>query len=80
MISKDKEILAAEEKLKWKKRAYSDLAKRLKDNEAPSTRSMKKFSEKQKIIQDQAKPTIEKEKDSMKLLASAENFHETLST
>ena len=33
-ISKDKEILAVEEKLKWKKRAYSDLAKRLKDNEA----------------------------------------------
>ena len=51
MISKDKEILAAEEKLKWKKRAYSDLAKRLKDNEALSTRAMKKLSENQKIIQ-----------------------------
>ena len=51
MISKDKEILAAEENLKWKKRAHSDLAKRLKDNEALSTRSMKKLSEKQKIIQ-----------------------------
>ena len=32
LISKDKEILAAEEKLKRKKGAYSDLAKRLKDN------------------------------------------------
>ena len=41
MISKDKEILAAEEKLKWKKGAYSYLAKRLKDNEALSTRAMK---------------------------------------
>ena len=41
MISKDKEILAAEENLKWKKGAYSDLAKRLKDNEALSTREMK---------------------------------------
>ena len=39
-ISKDKEILAAEENLKWKKRAYSDLSKRLKDNEALSTREM----------------------------------------
>ena len=42
MISRDKEILAAEENLKWKKRAYSDLSKRLKDNEALSTRAMKK--------------------------------------
>ena len=55
MISKDKEILAAEENLKWKKRAFSDLSKRLKDNEALSTRAMKKLSEKQKIIQEQAK-------------------------
>ena len=46
LISKDKEILAAEEKLKWKKQAYTDLAKRLKDNEALSTTTMKKLSEK----------------------------------
>ena len=57
LISKDKENLAAEQKLKWKKRAYSYLAKRIKDNEALSTRAMKKFSEKQKIIQEQAKLT-----------------------
>ena len=55
MISKYREILAAEEKLKREKGAYSDLAKRLKDNEALSTRAMKKLSEKQKIIQEQAK-------------------------
>ena len=67
MISKDKEILAAEEKLKWKKRAYSDLAKRLKDNEALSTRSMKKLSEKQKIIQEQAKQIEEKENEGKKI-------------
>ena len=48
------EILEAEEKLKWKKRAYSYLAKRLRDNEALSTRAMKKLSENQKIIQEQA--------------------------
>ena len=55
LISKDKKILAAEQKLKWKNPAYSDLAKRLEDNEALSTREMKKLSEKQKIIQEQAK-------------------------
>ena len=80
MITKDKEILTAEQKLKWKKRAYSYLAKRLKDNEALSTRAMKKLSEKQKIIQEQAKLIKEKEKDSTKLLSDAEKLHETLST
>ena len=71
MISKDKENLEAEEKLKWKKRAYSDLAKRLKDNEALSTRAIKNLSEKQKTIQFQAKIIKEKEKDSTKVLAAA---------
>ena len=41
---------------------------------------MENFNEKQKIIQEQEKLIKEKEKDSTKLLASAENFHETLST
>ena len=67
LISKDKEILASEENLKWKKRAYSDLSKRLKDNEALSTRAMKKFSEKQKIIQEQAQLTKRKKR-------TAQNF------
>ena len=80
MISKDKEILAAEENLKWKKWSYLDFSKRIKDNAALSTRAMKKLSEKQKIIQDQAKLIKEKEKDITKLLAAAENLHETLST
>ena len=60
MISKDKEILAAEEKLKWKKRAYSDLAKRLEDNEALSTHTVNELSEKEKMIQEQAKLIEEK--------------------
>ena len=80
MISKDKEVLTAEEKLKRKKGAYSDLAKRLKDNEALSTSEMKKLSEKHKIIQEQAKLIKEKEKDSTELLAAAQKLHETLST
>ena len=66
--------MAAEEKLKWKKRAYSDFSKRLKDNEALSTNAMKKLSEKQKIIKEQAKLIKEKEKDSTKHLEAAENF------
>ena len=53
---------------------------RLKDNEALSTRAMKNLSEKQKIIQEQAKLIKEKERDSTKRLADAENLHETLST
>ena len=80
LISKDKEVFSAEEKLKRKKRDYPDLAKRLKYNEALSARAMKKLSEKQKIIQDQANLIKEKEKDSTKLLAAAENLHGTLST
>ena len=60
LISKDKEILVAEENLKWKKGAYSDLSKRLKDNEALSTRAIKKLSEKQKIIHEQANLIKEK--------------------
>ena len=52
LISKDKEIFSAEEKLKREKGAYSYLSKRLKDNEALSTRAIKKLSEKQKIIQE----------------------------
>ena len=72
--------MAAEQNLKRKKQAYSDLAKRLKDNEALSTIAMKKLSEKQKIIQEQVKLIKEKEKGSTNFLASSENLHETLLT
>ena len=41
---------------------------------------MKNLSEKNKIIQEQAKLIKENEKDSTKLLAAAENLHETVST
>ena len=46
MIYKDREILTAEENLKRKKGAYSYLKKMLKENEALSTRAMKRLSEK----------------------------------
>ena len=54
--------MAAEENLKREKGAYSYLAKRLKYNEALSTRAMKKLGENQKIIQDQAKLIKRKKK------------------
>ena len=49
-------------------------------HETLSNRAMNKLSEKEKIIQEQAKQIKEKEKDSRKLLAAAENLHETLLT
>ena len=66
--------MAAEENLKRKKRAYSDLEKRIKDNKALSTREMKKLSEKQRIIQEQVKQI--KEKEGKKILAATENLKE----
>ena len=51
LISKDKEIIAAAEKLQEKERIHAEISKRLEDTEALSTRAMKKLSEKQKIIQ-----------------------------
>ena len=50
------------------------MANKLEDYKVASSRAMKKLSEKQKIIQDQAKLIKEKEKDSMKLMAAAENL------
>ena len=66
--------MEAEEKLKRKKGAYSDLAKSLKDNEALSTRAMKKLSEKQKIIQEQAKLIKRKKRTSRKFWQQQKTF------
>ena len=43
---------------------HAEIEKRLKESEALSTRAMKKLSEKQIIIQDQAELIKEKEKES----------------
>ena len=58
--AKDKEILAAAEKLEQKERAYAEMSKRLDDTEAISTQAMNDLSEKEKIIQEQAKLIEEK--------------------
>ena len=55
LIAKYKEILAAAEKLVKKEQSQADIEKRLKESEALSTQAMKNLSEKQRIIQYQAK-------------------------
>ena len=54
LISKDKEIIAAVEKLQEKERIHAEMSKRLEDTEALSTRAVKKFSKKQRLIKEQA--------------------------
>ena len=44
MISKDKEIIAAAEKLQEKERIHTEMSKRIGDTEALSTRATKKLS------------------------------------
>ena len=51
LIAKDKEILAAAEKLAKKEQSQAEIEERLKESEALSTRAMKKLSEKQRIVQ-----------------------------
>ena len=53
--AKDKEILSDQEKLKKKERAHDGMAKRMEIAEALSTRTVNELSEKEKMIQEQAK-------------------------
>ena len=57
-----KKILAATENLKDSERSQAEMAKKLEETEAASSIPIKKLSEKQKIIQEQAKLIKEKEK------------------
>ena len=62
--AKDKEIMAAIEKLEEEVLAHAEMAKRLEESDATSTRAAKKLSEKQKIIQEQGNLIKQKEKES----------------
>ena len=53
--AKNKEILAAQEKLRKKEQAHDVMSKRLEIAEALSTRTVNELSEKEKMIQEQAK-------------------------
>ena len=50
------------------------MSKRLEDNEALSTRAVKKLSEKQRLIQEQSQLQKEKEKESKVILEAIENL------
>ena len=60
LISKEKEIIAAAEKLQEKERIHVDMSKILEDTEALSTITVKNLSEKRRLIQEQAKLIKEK--------------------
>ena len=62
-----------------KKRSHAEMAKRLEESEAMSTRAAKKLSEKQKIIQEQGNLIKEKEKESSTDVPSAK-YKEILET
>ena len=70
MRAKDKEIMAAAEKLEEEVLAHAEIAKRLEKYGVLSTRTMKKLSENQKLIQEQSRVVVEKEKESKENMAA----------
>ena len=50
--------------------AHAEMAKRLEESGVLSTRSMKKLSEKQKIIKEQSRVIVEKGKESKENMAT----------
>ena len=62
MRAKDKEIMAAAEKLEEEVLAHAEIAIRLEESGMISTRAMKNLSEKHKLIQEQSRVIVENEK------------------
>ena len=62
MCANDKEIMAAAEKLENEVLAHADIAIRLEESGVLSTIEIKELSEKQKLIQEQSRVIVEKEK------------------
>ena len=62
MHAKDKETMAAAEKIEEEVLAHAEIAKRLEEYGVLLTRAIKKLSEKQKLIQEQSRVIVEKEK------------------
>ena len=58
------------EKLEEEVLAHADMAKSLEESGVLSTRSMKKLSENQKLIQEQSRVIVEKEKESKENMAA----------
>ena len=57
-------------------RIHAEKSQRLEDTEALSTRAMKKLSDKQRLIQEQAHLIKEKERESKVMLEAVENLKE----
>ena len=70
MRAKDKEIMAAAEKLEEEVSAHTEIEKRLEESGVLSTRAMKNLSEKQKLIQEQSRVIVEKDKESKENMAA----------
>ena len=58
MRAKDKEIMAAAEKLEEEVLAHAEIAIRLEKSGVLSTRAMKNLSEKHKLIKEQSRVTV----------------------
>ena len=56
--------------------AHAEMAKRLEESGVLSTREMKKLSEKQKLIQEQSRVIVEKEKESKENMAAVKALKE----
>ena len=76
MRVKDKEIMAAAEKLEEEVLAHAEMAKRLEESGVLSTRAMKNLSEKQKLIQEQSRVILEKEKEIKENMAAIKALKE----
>ena len=74
--AKDKDIMAAAEKLEEEVLDHAEIAKRLEESGVLSTRAMKKLSEKQKQIQEQSRVIVEKEKESKDNMAAVKVLRE----
>ena len=61
--------MAATEKLEEEVLAHAEIAIRLEESGVISTRAMKKLSEKHKLIQEQSRVMVEKEKESKENMA-----------
>ena len=70
LLAKDKEIMGSAEKLEEELLAHAEMAKSLEECGLLSNRAMKKFSEKQKLIQEQSRVRVEKEKESKENMAA----------
>ena len=56
--------------------AHEEIAKRLEESGVLLTRAMKKLSEKQKLIQEQSRVIVEKEKESKENMAAVKALKE----